>query len=551
MHGNELPASSVVTIIHSFLQWFRRSADSSETAAVRTLDTDRRITALLVFIDLIVLILLASFSGDTTPDGPLAFRCVWITLAFMGMTFLYRLSAGRGILSNKTIMVTSLIIAVHLLLIVLLQVQAIRFLSETAAEPMPLFLMPYMLAPVLVSALLGRYLGAFATLCVSFFGTILLLPQNALPYIAASLVTGLVSVMLTVSLRKREQTLTSGFIAGILVFVSITTFELLRKPDESFILGHIGMAAGCAFGTSLFLGIFIGGALPLVERIFNLCTPITWLELGDMNHPLLKKLQMNAPGTFHHSIVVSRLAETAAEAVNADATQCSVSALYHDIGKLAYPQFFSENIPDPSASPHNGLTPEMSARKIIGHVAEGVELAKKHRLNSRIIDVIKEHHGLTTASYFYYQALARHNDALKQFENGQTDTKPDPVNEELFRYNGSRPQSRESGIISLADAVESAARSLKNPTLEEVEQKIDEVIKGRIRDNELRDSGLTFGDVYKIRNSFIATLKTMSHNRIAYPSPPEIPSGKSPAKQPEPSPSEKGGDAEPSPNVKS
>lgn len=501
-----------MTIFHSFLQWFHRSSDAPGPGAPRTPDTDRRVTAFLVFVNLLVLMLLASIGARSLRE--IAFRCVWMFLGYLGLALMYRLAAGKRYSSNKTNLVTMLAVGMQLLIIALLQTYGV--LIHPGVSQMILLLVPYMLAPVLVSVLLGKNMGSFATISVILYGSLLLPAEDVLPYMAVSLITGLASVILTVSLRKREQILTSGFIVGILVFVSVMLLEFLRSP-HSYILEHPGTAALCAFGMSFFIAVFIGGIMPLVERIFNLCTPITWLELGDMNHPLLKKLQLNAPGTFHHSIVVSRLAEAAAEAIGADVTQCGVSSLYHDIGKIAYPHYFAENIPDFATSPHQELTPDMSAQLIIGHVSEGVDLARKSHLNSRIIDVIKEHHGTTTAYYFYRQALDRYEEAMKQFEAGQTDTKPDPVNEALFRYKGPIPQSRESGIVSLADAVESATRSLKEPTPAEVEEMIDNVIRGRILDQHLLDSGLTFGDVRKIRDSFIATLKTMAHNRIAYP----------------------------------
>lgn len=514
-----------VTIFHSFLQWFHRSGDARPAGAARTPDTDRRITAVLIIINLLTLMLLASVG--CTDMRELAYKCVWMFLAYLGFALMYRLAAGKRYSSNKTNLVTTIAVGVHLLIIVLLQRYAVHL--HPGVAQMMLLLVPYMLAPVFVSVLLGRHMGGFVTVCVTLYGALLLPEEDALPYMAVSLVTGLASVILTVSLRKREQILTSGFITGILVFVCVVLLEFLKHPHSSYILEHPGAAAACAFGMSFFIAIFIGGILPFVERIFNLCTPITWLELGDMNHPLLKKLQLNAPGTFHHSIVVSRLAEAAAEAVGADVTQCGVASLYHDIGKIAYPQYFAENIPDFATSPHQELTPDMSAQLIIGHVAEGVEMAKKYHLNSRILDVIREHHGVTTAYYFYRQAIDRYDEAVKQFEAGQTDTKPDPVNEALFRYKGPIPQSRESGIVSLADAVESATRSLKEPTPAEVEEMIDNVIRGRILDQHLQDSGLTFGDVRNIRDAFIATLKTMAHNRIAYPRRPlDLPPGTAP-----------------------
>ena len=238
-----------------------------------------------------------------------------------------------------------------------------------------------------------------------------------------------------------------------------------------------------------------------------------------MNHPILKKLQIAAPGTFHLSLLVQRLAEAGAEAIGADVTRAGVCGLYHDIGKIANPQYFAENIVDMNNSPHSELTPEASARIITGHVSEGVELAQSHGLNNRIINVIREHHGVSTAYFFYRKALDHYEEEKAKFEEGLLDTCPEEVDKSIFTYKGPIPQTRESGIVSMADAVESATRSLQHPTEEDIRNMINGIFKGRILDGHLQDCGLTLGEIEILKESFFATIRTMHHNRIAYPRP--------------------------------
>ena len=227
-------------------------------------------------------------------------------------------------------------------------------------------------------------------------------------------------------------------------------------------------------------------------------------------------MQLETPGTFHHSLVVASLAEAAAESIGANATMCRVCAYFHDIGKLKKPEYFIEN--QGEVNPHDSLTPTMSALVIIAHVKDGVDLALKHKLNKRIIRVIQEHHGDSLVYYFYRKAQERAN-AEGENEEKSSDIQEAlvEVDEKNFRYPGPTPSSRESGIISLADAVESASRSLTKTSPAKIQALVDEIVRNRLRDGQLDNCELTMKDIATLRESFAKTLRSMLHSRIDYP----------------------------------
>jgi putative nucleotidyltransferase with HDIG domain len=230
-------------------------------------------------------------------------------------------------------------------------------------------------------------------------------------------------------------------------------------------------------------------------------------------------MTIEAPGTYHHSLVVANLAEAAAEAIGANATLCRVCAYFHDVGKLVKPEYFTENMSF-ERNPHDDLAPTMSALIIIAHVKEGVDLALKHRLNQRTVDIIQEHHGTSLVRYFYQRALQQHEDARAggKIMKLREDDIPE-VHEESFRYSGPKPQTKESAIVSLADTVESASRSLEKPTPQKIETLVNELIEERISDRQLDDCDLTLGELKVIADRFRFTLLMMLHSRIAYPKP--------------------------------
>lgn len=269
-------------------------------------------------------------------------------------------------------------------------------------------------------------------------------------------------------------------------------------------------------GLSLGTGIVLSSLLPLLESTFRLTTASTWMEMADLNHPLLRRMTIEAPGTYHHSLMVANLAEAAAEAIGACSLMTRVAAYFHDIGKLNNPEYFIENT-SPEENPHDGMTPSMSALVIISHVKDGVDLALRHKLSHHIVDVIEQHHGTSLVQYFYQRALQRRNELQALVDADQAhDTDVPEVDESTFRYPGPKPQSRECAIISLADALESASRALEKPTPAKIEQLVEDIVKSRILDGQLDECGLTLGELAQVKKSFVTTLRSMLHKRVSY-----------------------------------
>ncbi len=456
----------------------------------------------------------------------IGYRLAWLALTGVGLSFLYSVYHKKAELNVQRSALLMLLIVVQIMIINWLQdLLPIEIGRYSVTNGQLLLALPYALAPGMTAVMLGKKLGVFATLCTTLVGMALMPADFTMAnYVVLSLMAGLISALLCDRVARREKILYAGFVTGAAVFVAAVALGCFRGSGlytlhDGFHVGGFAAEAAVALGVNFVVSVVVGGLMPLMERLFNISTHITWLEWSDMNHPILKKLQMTAPGTFHHSLYVQRLAEAAAEAVGADVTRAGVCGLYHDIGKLNNPQFFTENIGNQAFSPHNDLTAEGSARIIIQHVKDGVDIARKYKLNSRIISAIREHHGKLLTFYFYRKAMDRYVEEKKKFDEGLIDTCPEEVSRAVFTYEGPIPQTRESGIVSMADAVESATRSLVNPTEEERRSIIDKIFRERILDGHLRDCQLTLGDLDKIKESFLTTLSTMNHNRIAYPPP--------------------------------
>src|SRR2546422_3704518 len=379
---------------------------------------------------------------------------------------------------------------------------------------------PYAFAPLVLSVLLGRQHGLYAAFFVSLWSSMLFGPIDA-PLLITSLISGFTAVSLTLQVRQRSKLIRAGLSVGLAIWLLSLTFGLIGPINWFYPTandwGMIGVQSALAIGNGIITATIVGGALPMLENVFGITTDISWLEASDLNHPLLRRMTIEAPGTYHHSLVVANLAEAAAEAIGANATLCRVCSYFHDVGKLVKPEYFTENMGF-GRNPHDDLAPTMSALIIIAHVKEGVDLALKHRLNQRMIDIIQEHHGTSLVRYFYQRALQQHEDALAggKIMRLREDDVPE-VHDESFRYSGPKPQTKESAIVSLADTVESASRSLVKPTPQKIEALVNELIEERISDRQLDDCDLTLGELKVIADRFRFTLSSMLHSRIAYP----------------------------------
>jgi len=247
------------------------------------------------------------------------------------------------------------------------------------------------------------------------------------------------------------------------------------------------------------------GLLPFIERIFGVLTDIRLLDLGDVAHPLLQELIRRAPSTYNHSITVGSIAEAAAEAIGARGLLVRVGAYFHDIGKMLKPGYFIENQGD-AVNRHETLVPAMSTLVIIAHIKDGANLARQHHLPEAIIDFILQHHGTTLVGYFFERAKQRS-------EN------PDAgdVDESSFRYPGPKPQTKEAAVLMLADAVESASRTLVGPTPARIEGLVREIAERRLEDGQFDESGLTLRELRMIEDSMIKTVTAIYHGRLKYP----------------------------------
>lgn len=313
------------------------------------------------------------------------------------------------------------------------------------------------------------------------------------------LISSLVAAMLSYRVRRRFQVIRAGLVAGIVAF--LVAF-IMEREQGFFIISAVdfNLLKMCLLN-GIISSIVVLGILPVFEYLFKVVTNISLLELSDFNHPLLRKLILEAPGTYQHSLVVANLSEAATESIGANSLLARVGAYYHDVGKIIKPNYFVENLVT-YKDVHRDLKPSMSKLIIINHVKEGLELAKKHRLNPRIVDFITQHHGRSLVYYFYHRA--------KELE-------PKGEHEEEYRYPGPKPQSKETAIVALADTVEALSRTLEEPTPSRIEEMVREIIRKRFMEGELDECNLTLKDLEKITQNFIRVLNAIFHTRVNYP----------------------------------
>lgn len=360
------------------------------------------------------------------------------------------------------------------------------------------YLIPIAAASMLIAISLGPKIAILVTVILSFL--ISFITGGEINYILVAIIGGIVSIY---SIRKTTQrsslTRAGLMIAGVNI-ITISALGLINNEGYYLILKDNlwGVLNG-------FLAVVLTiGILPFLESFFDITTPFKLMELSNPNQPLLKKLIVEAPGTYHHSIVVGNLSETAAEEIGSNGLLARVSSLYHDIGKIKRPYFFTEN-QEAYKNIHDDLEPSLSALMIASHVKEGVELAKKNKLPKDIIDMITQHHGTGLITYFFHRALK---------ENGSS---VDKVAEENYRYSGPKPQTKEAGIILLADSLEAATRTLTNPTPSRIKSLVKEIIQKNLEKGQLEECDLTLRDLDKIGDSFSRILIGMFHSRVEYP----------------------------------
>jgi len=296
---------------------------------------------------------------------------------------------------------------------------------------------------------------------------------------------------------QRLRVLVAGLLSAVVSALIIISIKLMTSYDSLDMLHAIGWAVA---------GSIISGALaialqPAFETVFHLATISRLQELTNPNQPLMRRLMIEAPGTYHHSIIVANLAEAAANKIHANAYLARAAAYYHDIGKLKRPQYFKEN--QMGENPHEKTDPYVSAAILTSHPRDGQLMAQKEHIPPEVQDIILQHHGVTPTMFFYHKAL--------QLSSGNA------VDINEFRYAGPKPQTREAAIVMLADTIEAAVRSMKDPTPKSIDQFIERLVRGKLEDGQLTDSPLTLRDIDQICEAFSGILKGVYHERIEYP----------------------------------
>jgi putative nucleotidyltransferase with HDIG domain len=303
-------------------------------------------------------------------------------------------------------------------------------------------------------------------------------------------------------IRSRSKLIYVGLWAGAVAMLTQLGAGLLEERPSSLQLLYEAARTGM---WALLAGFLMTGLLPFIERTFGVLTDLSLLEVGDAAHPLLQELVRRAPGTYNHSINVASLAEAAAEAIGARGLLVRVGAYFHDVGKMLKPAYFVEN--QGQQNRHEALVPAMSTLIIVAHVKEGVELARQYNLPGPIVDLIAEHHGTTLVEYFFRRAT----------ERSQSDPHGETVDEQTYRYPGPKPSTRESAVLMLADAVESASRTLTEPTPARIASLVHELAMKRLLDGQFDDCGLTLEELGVIEQSLVKSLTAVYHGRVKYP----------------------------------
>jgi hypothetical protein len=319
---------------------------------------------------------------------------------------------------------------------------------------------------------------------------------NSFEYIFLQIIAGIVTILTVSELYKRANLFISVGQITLIYIIGYFAFHIIHE-------GNLDNVSWFTFGFFLLNGMITLFAQPLIyiyEKIFGMVSDVSLLELSDTNSKLLKELSNKAPGTFHHSLQVANLAEAAANEIGANAMLVRVGALYHDIGKMNHPTYFTEN-QITNVNPHDDLPPKESARIIVDHVIEGIEIARRNKLPDRVIDFIRTHHGTTLVYYFFRK---------------QQDLDPE-VKEEQFRYPGPIPFSKETAILMMADSVEAASKSLKNPTFNMINDFVDKIIGGQMRANQFLNANITFKEIETVKKVLKQKLTNIYHLRVEYP----------------------------------
>lgn len=396
-----------------------------------------------------------------------------------------------------------------LLLIFGLNTLMMHLAAFTHSEQWPFigYLAPVALGSMLVTLLLDMHLGLVSAFLFTMLASVVLnVRQDNLFDFHYGIVAAVVSFTAVLAIHRASQRsaiLKAGIMVSLFGSVTVLAIGLIaEEPDRIQLVQSVGFM----FASGLLTAVLVIGLMPFFEVTFGLLSDLKLVELSNPNHPLLRKLLTETPGTYHHSLMVGNLSEAAAESVGANGLLCRVGSFYHDVGKTKRPMYFIEN-QNGGANPHDKLEPKVSASIIIAHARDGADMLKAHKLPKPIRDIAEQHHGTTFLKFFYYKAVKQAKDQGVECEYTEDD----------FRYPGPKAQSKEAAIVGIADCVEAAVRSLNHPTVEQIEGIIGKIIKDRLDDNQFNECDLTLRELDRIAVSLKETVIGTFHSRIEYP----------------------------------
>ncbi|MCJ7596884.1 MAG: HDIG domain-containing protein [Desulfobacterales bacterium] len=427
----------------------------------------------------------------------------------MGVLFVVVYLVGLGRPKALTQDTRDLLFTALTVLSIFIFIWAYSFVAEEVARGYPyfsstalLFAMPVAFGAMLISIIQGRAMAVAFSLVISVLAS--LITGGRVEFFIYFFINSLVAAYGVRNCTERGILIKTGLMVGLINIVLSLAVGMIY--GSLYTLESV-VAAVSGFTGGLLAGVIATGILPLVEMSFGFTTDIKLLELGNLDQPLLRDLMVQAPGTYHHCVIISNMVEAAAKAVQANPLLAKVSAYYHDIGKMKKPLYFIENQMG-GENRHEKLAPSMSSLILISHVKDGVELAKEHKMGREIIDIIQQHHGSSVISYFYQKAKDRM--VAKGGKAGD-------IKEEDFRYPGPKPQTKEAGLVMLADMSEAASRSLVDPTPSRIQGMVQKIVNKVFSDGQLDECELTLKDLHEIAKSFNKTLGGIFHHRIEYP----------------------------------
>ncbi len=404
---------------------------------------------------------------------------------------------------------------VMMLLIFALNMLFMHLVALTFSEQWPFigYIAPIAMGSMMVTLLLDMHLGLVSSFLFTLLASIILNVEQKhifdFHYGFVAAVVGFTAVLAIHRASQRSSILKAGIMVSL--FGSVAVLALMLVDPEPNTRIQLVQAVIFMLSSGLLTAVLVIGLMPFFEVTFGILSALKLVELSNPNHPLLRKLLTETPGTYHHSLMVGNLSEAAAESVGANGLLCRVGSFYHDVGKTKRPLYFIEN-QNGAGNPHDKLDPKVSASIIIAHAKDGADMLKAHKLPKPIRDIAEQHHGTTLLKYFYYKAVKQVQE--QGLENEWT--------EDEYRYPGPKAQSKEAAIVGIADCVEAAVRSLNHPTVGQIEEIIGKIIKDRLDDNQFNECDLTLRELDKIAETLKETVIGMFHSRIEYPDDKEL-----------------------------